>query len=316
MDIPSQLTHSLIAVIDGGSIVGVVVGVAKAFEWFDGMVSDNGRQALNNLLRNAPFDERIGSWASIFPRLIDRIFGPNPLSLRFFGRSCLASSLAVLLMSLIQARLFHSRFAWFDNVRNVESVFLIAFVANFVPDYLSLTVSRMIVRLMERRSRPAQVLFLLMLDTLLTGIVAMISSCLALTVILQRGGWELARLQAQMHGLSGWWGIAWEYIMFTLWALYLNLRIIKVDYLISLGQYWDALFFYSAFFTSIWVWLYVLSIVIIKLLHRMRVLWVKVAPYFDIEKKPLIVIGRVAGLLAGAGYAAILAFVWVERHSH
>lgn len=43
MDIPTQLTHSLIALIDGGSVVAVVVGVAKVFDWFDGMVSDTGR---------------------------------------------------------------------------------------------------------------------------------------------------------------------------------------------------------------------------------------------------------------------------------
>jgi hypothetical protein len=43
MDIPIQLTHSLIALFDGGYIVVVVVGMAKAFEWFDGMVSHPSR---------------------------------------------------------------------------------------------------------------------------------------------------------------------------------------------------------------------------------------------------------------------------------
>jgi hypothetical protein len=316
MDIPPQLVHSLIALFDGGSIVLVVTGVAKTFEWFDGMVSNTGRQALSNQLKNAPSDKRIDSWASIFPRLIDRIFGPNALSLRFFCRSCVASFQAVLLTSLVQARLLHARYIWFHAFRNVEYVLLIAVAANFIPDYMSLVVSRMIVRLMERKRTPAQVSLLLILDTLLTGIVAMFSSCLALTVQLQRGGWELARIRAQFHGQSGWGDIAREYIMHTGWVLYINLRIINIDNLVSLGKYWDAVFFYSAFFTSIWVWLYVLSIGIIKLLHKLRAIWVKVSPYLDIETKPLVAVGRVAGLLAGAGYALILGFIWIGRHWH
>ena len=85
--------------------------------------------------------------------------------------------------------------------------------------------------------------------------------------------------------------------------------------LISHLDKWSA-FFYSAFFTSVWLWLYVASIVIIKLLRSIRAAWVKVVPYLDIEKKPVIAIGRVAGLLAGAGYAVILGFIWIGRHWH
>ena len=36
MDIPTELAHSLIALFDAGSIIGVVIGVSKLFEWSDG----------------------------------------------------------------------------------------------------------------------------------------------------------------------------------------------------------------------------------------------------------------------------------------
>lgn len=77
-----------------------------------------------------------------------------------------------------------------------------------------------------------------------------------------------------------------------------------------------AIVLYSSLFTSVWVWLYVGTIFAIKLLHRVRSIWVKLTPYLDIEKKPLVAIGRVAGLLAGAGYAVILGFIWIGRHWH
>jgi hypothetical protein len=76
----------------------------------------------------------------------------------------------------------------------------------------------------------------------------------------------------------------------------------------------DSPYLYGAFFTSIWVWLYVLSIFTIKLAHKVRPLWLKLLQYLDIEKKPMQAIGRIAGLMAGMGYALILALVWVSHH--
>jgi len=42
MDFPSNLSTST-PWIDGASVVVVAVSVAKAFEWFDGLISDKSR---------------------------------------------------------------------------------------------------------------------------------------------------------------------------------------------------------------------------------------------------------------------------------
>ena len=52
------------------------------------------------------------------------------------------------------------------------------------------------------------------------------------------------------------------------------------------------MFVLSSLFTSIWVWLYVGSIVTIRLLHNVRAIWVRMAPYLDIDKKPLVAMRR------------------------
>lgn len=54
--------------------------------------------------------------------------------------------------------------------------------------------------------------------------------------------------------------------------------------------------------------------ILIKLLHNVRWLWAKVSRYLDIDKKPLVALGRVAGLMAGAGYALILGIAWSVKH--
>ena len=37
-------------------------------------------------------------------------------------------------------------------------------------------------------------------------------------------------------------------------------------------------------------------------------------PYLDIEKKPLVAIGRVAGLVAATLYAFVLGLIWLYGH--
>ena len=70
----------------------------------------------------------------------------------------------------------------------------------------------------------------------------------------------------------------------------------------------------ASFFTSIWVWLYVLASVAIRLLHGARFIWVKIVPFLNIEKKPMDAIGRVAGIIAGICYGVVLAGVWLYQH--
>jgi hypothetical protein len=96
---PVQLSIDWKALLDGASVVGLAVGIAKVFEWFDGMISDEGRVALWMFLADVPSDDRIESWGNVFPQLIDRVFGPRALSLRFFFRSCVASLLALLIVT-------------------------------------------------------------------------------------------------------------------------------------------------------------------------------------------------------------------------
>jgi hypothetical protein len=172
MAIPTELINPLIALFDSVSIVVVVGSVAKAFEWFDKMVSDRSRQELTRWLTNVPGDAKLDSRATIFANLIDKVFGERALSFEFIMKSCGASLLAVLIVTFIFYRfglvrsLLPSLRVWFGIA------FMAASVANFIPDYFSLLISRTIVRLMARKSTPIRITLLLIADTAMTGIVA------------------------------------------------------------------------------------------------------------------------------------------------
>lgn len=75
--------------------VGVVTGVACAFDWFGKGMSLEGQKRLGQRLKKIRGDKQVDSWVHVFPDLINRVFGLKALSWKFFFRSCIASFLAV-----------------------------------------------------------------------------------------------------------------------------------------------------------------------------------------------------------------------------
>jgi len=288
--------------IDGGSIIFIAAAVAKTFDWFDGMVSDEARQALSSQLKKVPSDDRIDSWASIFPRLIDKVFGDSAWSWKFFARSCLASLIAVALIFAVYARshpLAHKYPVWLQKsagemaLLDAASFLSRAIVLNFLPDYLSLLVSRTIVRMMAKAPTTTRIFRLLILDTVFTAAISFLAIYVVYLAIKEI-------VTGSPMQLSGFYSGAITSLD-DIWRILAFRRLASV-------------YFYSAFFTSVWVWLYVLSIYVIRAAHRLRFVWAKITPYLDIDKRPLVAVGRVAGLLAGLGYSIVLGVIWISHH--
>lgn len=154
-DIPTLLGQ-FAPLLKGASFVAIVTGVAKGFEWVDGGMGQAGRRRLSQWLTNVPGDEQIDAWAQVFPNLIDRVFGPKALSWKFFFRSCIASFIAVVVVFAIFAT--HYGFFWLleqtatgGTFQSLFTYFVTALLVNCIPDYLSIVISRFIVRSMSRR---------------------------------------------------------------------------------------------------------------------------------------------------------------------
>ncbi len=280
--------------------IGIAASIAKAFEWFDGALNDDSRFKLSLWLVSVPGDEQIDAWANIFPNLIDRVFGIKPLSWRFFQRSCVASLIAVIAcLTLIAIAVGPRKFTEWGRIGLFELfvAMLIPSVGySFIPDYFSILISRTIVRMMSKRPKPFRVAGLLMLDTALTFILAYAAISLVTTIWYRMLPWVKA---------DSFWNnpIHQTYIIF--YATYYNL---------THDEYTTMIYLLASMFTSVWVWLYILASVTVRILHKVRFIWVKLVPILDIEKKPMQAIGRVAGAIAGCSYLALLCVVWLFKH--
>jgi hypothetical protein len=86
-------------------VVAVAYSVAQVFERCDQFLNDEVRIRLWFHLADVPSDGRIDSWGTVFPELIDRVYGVHAFSWKFFLRSCLSSIIATLLFALIYGRI-------------------------------------------------------------------------------------------------------------------------------------------------------------------------------------------------------------------
>jgi hypothetical protein len=65
------------------------------------------------------------------------------------------------------------------------------------------------------------------------------------------------------------------------------------------------IFFYSAFFTSAWIWIYAVSGSVLRLSEALGLAWRRLRGLLDIENKPLRSIGMVANLLITLAYVVL-----------
>jgi hypothetical protein len=270
-------------------------GVAKGFEWFDAALNDDSRFKLSMWLVSVPGDEQIDAWAGVFPNLIDRVFGPKALSWRFFLRSCIASFVAIALVTILGVIMYGPDWIFGNGLEFLSDHALAlalalgctgvgTLIANCIPDYLSVLVSRYFVGAMRRNPRGFRIFLLLIADTISTVIVA------------DAGMWALHFIVDHIFR-----GTSWQANGF-----------VDFNGLLTRGMYRNV--FLASLFTSVWVWLYVLASVAIRILHKVRFLWTKLLPVLSVEDKPMQAIGRVAGLMAGCSYLALLGAVWLFKH--
>jgi hypothetical protein len=177
------------------------------------------------------------------------------------------------------------------------SLLTFSVTTNFLLNYLSLQTSRMIVRLMSRRSNDSlRIVLLLLLDTALTTLLAALSVYISLIANEALGSDARWNFNQAFHNAN------FDFVRFT-WLPFApyDLRVMSI-------------LFFSAYFTALWVWLYLFSGLLIKYIRNILVSWGEVSLNFDIDRKPLSVVGKVAGLTAGTLYAVILGAIWLGKH--
>ena len=257
----------------------VATAIFGLFVKADDFVSPQFRELLAGLIQRTSPPSRDSAWAQTFVVLFDRIFGTRPLSLRFIGRSLAASFLAVAVMWII----------WLWNAPDPDfwmttSTLIVApLVINSVPDYLSLVESRWIVARMRGRGARATCA-LLLLDAILTALIFYVFVSLVVIVL-------VAMMEPDQA--------------IPLDPLQIWLLLTEGGGLALAGDTTIGVFFYSTYFTSVWVWLYVASRSLLRLLAASAPLLRALKFVLPIEQKPLRAIGTAAYIPALAVSGAV-----------
>ncbi|WP_089723859.1 hypothetical protein [Candidatus Thiosymbion oneisti] len=272
-----------------GSWVIVTGGIWKLFDRIEGVAAPEAKKSVSQWLLRLDLENHFIRWADTFSEAFDTIFGTRHLSWRCFYRSAIASLIAVLVMTLFWAYLRPEQFMAFIDRFNTE-VFgwmLIASVSlNLIPDYLSLLESRYIISLLRNSTSMPEHIALIVLDFIATFLIALIALLIFIIFVdvITFDGF-LAGFLSNVLPLSSPGG---SQPSFGIW-------------------------FYSTFFTSVWVWIYILSGILLSTRKPIDLFITKFKRFFDVEKKPFLSMGGASILVITAMYLVIIPVVFVLK---
>ena len=239
----------------------------------------------------------ITNWPKSFAEMFDHIFDTNHFTWKCFKRSCLASFVSVLAVTIIWWSLYPDQFRMFfiggGLLGVIFSVYLVSTVINIIPDYISLLETRWLIQIMSLNSRLIIIVLLLVCDVLFTSLIFIFSVALFMaaaklfTLFLPGTTSLLAYSPDPIRGILE-RVLALEMTPKAYWEWLSHFLTNSVPLTTDIrGEPSPGIWFYSTFFTSVWAWLYAFSGVstkiAIKLFEGFRVF----RKIFDIQNKPL-----------------------------
>ena len=296
----TKLINSPPGQLAAGAVLAGIVW--KFFERVEAVLNDNTKLEIAVWLLGVKIAQRVEPWPSTFIKLFDRVFGEKHVSWRCFWRSCIVSfasvGLVVFAYSAFNRQPFHvftllelfSAHRIHSLAAKALAFFGLSLFGNVVLDYLSLLKARYLLKPMTDAALVGMA-GLLSLDLLLTVAVASLSLWLSAYFFFVMATWNpwFVKINGSFDTMRD---------AITLTALLRDRPSVLADF--------KPLWFYPAFFTSIWLWLYAGSGFLLKAARRFDIGFDWFNRHFDIEKKPLQCIGLVAGALVAVVYWAVV----------
>lgn len=266
-----------VQLVAGSTLAGFVWAMS---ERVDAVLADDTKKEVaawlsEGVKKAEGLDGKGQNWPSTFASIFDTIFGERHLSWRCFRRSCLVSAFGVVLMFFLWGVVHPDKFiAYFRlNPRPlIEYIPKFLFVS-VLPDYISLLKSRFFIRFMAKAN--SLTITLLILSDFVATLAIVVGTFLLYDYAFISAEHRKDDLQILHEGPT-------------------------LDSRPGMAPLSAVL--YPAFFTTIWVTLYGVSGLALKLARRIgRGLgWFN--RRFDIKKKPVQSLGLVAGLLTALAY--------------
>jgi hypothetical protein len=275
-------------------------GVEKFFAKVEEKLNDGTKLEIAVWLLGVGVSQKLEPWPDTFARVFDRVFGEKHLTLRCFLRSSVVSFVVVFSFLLLSFFLFDKGKPHTSEPDYFVGAVVLSLLSNLLPDYISLLETRLMLRFMRRTSAWRVQVPLLLVDAVITAIVAVLGiaigySALGVGIV----GWETGESPGEMF--YGYRRVL-AHLLADPWRM--MRPIFGSDPHGVGGAAVKGAYFYAAFFTSIWLWAYAGAGFLLKGARRLDVGFAWFNRRFDIEKKPLSSIGLVAGALCAAVYWA------------
>jgi len=283
----------------------VAGGVWFLFDKTEQSVGSGVRRQASEWLQTSTMRELLDEVPTLFQVMFDRVFGTRHVSWTCFYRSCFASLVAVTLVmagwfsTRPEARILASEPAF---IRSVLWLVFFTGLLNFIPDYLSLLETRVLLRHATGRWRTRTIL---VVDALFTACISFVVIRYSMELlygsgIVMRGstGGELVVGYLEVD-LGSMWGQLRDMVLFS--ESYGNIfLLVRAEGARTLGEVPVpiSVFFYSAFITSAWLWVFAGATVVLRMLTYMgertrsvmRVLGADLAPFRAVGYASVVVV--------------------------
>jgi hypothetical protein len=251
------------------TILGVIF---YRYERWERFAKESDRDAFRRWLRQPTLGRAIpSSWPRPFIASFDKFFGEKHFSWRCFLKSCIAS-FAFAVLTCLFFYIWHHKSLYEALQENTDNKWLLAIrfgtyplILNFIPDYIALLKSRAIVYYLGTHNvgtKPPTIRIILF-DLFINFIIS--STALFLFCIMT--GYQIEDKQRFWIRPIPDPGMPDPPLGEP---FYLTIRYTVHDFFVGAVFFYNSfsIFFYSTFFTSVWIWSFVVAGFIIKLLRR------------------------------------------------
>ncbi len=227
-----------------------------------------------------------------FAALFDSIYGKNHFSYKCFYLSCFTSTLAVLIITVIVYLINPEKVYAIHEKNTLLWIIVLGIAINYLPDYFSLLETRWIIKKMGHSPSIYRLVSLLFIDILLS---VLIFSLLAPLFSIFSAIMFAEEFPSVIH-----------YLMLV--------KVLSYDAARFSGDSLKyGVYFWTTFFTSFWIWIYLLGIGVIRFSRILGFGWKFLRDSFlNIEDKPYESMGFVTSstvliiLLVGGGIYQVI----------
>jgi hypothetical protein len=305
-----MLLETMRSVFGLGSVFALASGTYYLFAFLDRNASATARAEIAAWLNTVPstgpttLRHTEAEWLRVFTWSFDQVFGRKALSWQRIRRSWVISTVVVIGLTLLWAAIRREQFyallthADRDTLGIFKGVLFTAYILNLAPDYISALQTHLLITYFQsRKLLLSWTIPVLIADAAFKTVIFLIAYTVFVAIF--------ATLYAFFKEIRDVWSATGFTTLESAWKEFFKF-----------GPYLSAqnpgnpslgIFYYSTFFPSVWLWLFMVSMYVFKALFALLRFLGLTRWLFDIERYPLRVIGIIASGLIRLGSLVVKA---------